>query len=437
MERVVCKFGGTSVAEASQVRRVMEIVAADPRRKIVVVSAPGKRHGQDRKITDLLFLCHQLASNTLDCGEPYKLIADRFVELAAELGVPGAADEPLADLLAGLKAGQSSDWVASRGEHISARVIASAMNAVFIETGTVLGIDSQGRPTPESYDRLAAAMAQDKLYVVPGYYGHGPTGKVKVFSRGGSDITGAVVARAVGAPVYENWTDVSGFLMADPRLVDNPLPMHEVTYSELRELAYMGASVLHDEAIFPVREVGIPIHIKNTNAPDDPGTQIVASRQPGSLPVVGIAGRPNFTVIHLAKAMMNKELGFGRRVLGILEARGINFEHLPSGIDSMSVVVASEEVEDKLDDVLDELRRTLQPDRIVVFDDLALLTTVGQGMDHRVGIASRLFGALAAAGINVRMISQGVAELNIIVGVNRHDLGPAVKALYKAFVAEA
>jgi aspartate kinase len=436
MERVVCKFGGTSVADAGQVRRVMAIVRSDPRRRAVVVSAPGKRDSHDRKITDLLFLCHQLAGSQLDFAEPFGLIASRFHELAEQLGVAGAADEAVEELRAGLDGGESADWVASRGEHISARVIAAAMGATFIETASLLGIDSQGRPTHESYERLATAMARDALYVIPGYYGRGPNGRVKVFSRGGSDITGAVVARALAAEVYENWTDVSGFMMADPRVVERPLPMREVTYAELRELAYMGASVLHDEAIFPVREVGIPIHIKNTNAPDEPGTQIVPHRALGEAPVVGIAGRVGFTVIHVSKALMNRELGFGRRVLGILETHGINFEHMPSGIDTMSVVISEDELVDRLEVVLEEIQRTLVPDQVQVFEDMALITTVGLGMDHRVGVASRLFGSLASGGVNVRMISQGMAEQNIIVGVQRADFEPAVRAIYEEFVHE-
>jgi aspartate kinase len=436
MARLVCKFGGTSVADAAQVRRVEAILALDPRRRVVVVSAPGKRHATDRKITDLLFTCHQLAQADLDYAQPLGLIADRFTQLAAELHTPGAADQPLADLRAGLAAGQSADWVASRGEHISARVIAAAFGATFVETAAHLGIDEAGLPTPDSYPRLAAALDGDGLFIVPGYYGHGPDGAVKVFSRGGSDITGAAVARAVGAAVYENWTDVSGFMMADPRIVPEARPIGEITYRELRELAYMGASVLHDESVFPVRQVDIPIHIKNTNAPQDPGTRIVAERDFGDRAVVGIAGRRDFTVLHIAKDLMNKELGFGRRVLAILERHGINFEHMPSGIDSMSVVMAEEDAAGKLDAVLDEVRRTLQPDNVWVAHDLALVTTVGEGMAFRVGIAARCFSALAAAGVNVRMITQGVAEVNIVVGVARDDFETAVRALYQAFVAQ-
>ncbi|NUP99601.1 MAG: aspartate kinase, partial [Armatimonadetes bacterium] len=360
--------------------------------------------------------------------------AERFTSLAAELGVPGAADEALAELRGGLERGETVDWVASRGEHISARVIAAAAGARFIETGQVLGIDSRGLPTPESYDRLAAVLAGDDLCLIPGYYGQGPDGRVKVFSRGGSDITGAVVARAAGATVYENWTDVSGFMMADPRLVPDARPMREVTYAELRELSYMGASVLHEEAIFPVKEAGIPINIRNTNAPQEPGTMIVPQREATETPVVGVAGKPSFSVIYLYKNLMNKELGFGRRVLGILESHGVSYEHTPTGIDSMSVVVADDELGDRADALREELVQSLHVEECSIASDLALVTVVGVGMAHQVGIAARCFGALAEAGVNVRMISQGVGELNIVVGVAREDFGPAVNALYHAFV---
>lgn len=436
MERVVAKFGGSSVADAGQIRRVMDIIAADPARRAIVVSAPGKRNSGDRKITDLLFLCHQLASAEVSYHEALSPINERFREMAADLGVAGAVDEPLAALAAGLARGENADWVASRGEHIAAQLVAAALGATFVETEGLLGIDRQGRPTPESYARLAAALDGDGLYVLPGYYGSGSDGRVKVFSRGGSDITGSVVAKALDASLYENWTDVSGFMMADPRIVPQARAMREVTYAELRELAYMGASVLHDEAIFPVREAGIPIHIRNTNAPDDPGTLIVPHRDLEATPVVGVAGRKNFTAIHIAKAMMNKELGVGRRVLNALEAAGINFEHMPSGIDTMSVIVTNEELGDSLDRVVDEIRRTVQPDSLQVYTDLALITTVGLGMAFQVGISGRCFAALGAAGVNVRMISQGVAELNIIVGVACEDFERAVRALYEAFVVD-
>ncbi len=433
-ERIVAKFGGTSVADAATVKQVQSIVAADPARRFVVVSAPGKRGKDDKKITDLLFLAHQLASNGFDFDEPYRVIRTRFRELAADLGVPGTIDHALDELRSGLVGGRSADWVASRGEHLSAKVIAAALGGTFVETAECLGIDHRGLPTKESYDLLAGAMAGDGLYLIPGYYGRGSDGDVKVFSRGGSDITGAVVARAIGAQVYENWTDVSGFMMADPRIVPEARPMREVTYAELRELSYMGANVLHEEAIFPVKDAGIPINIRNTHQPDEPGTMIVAERDPHGIPVVGIAGRPNFTVIYIYKHLMNKEIGFGRKVLELLLAHGISYEHTPTGIDSMSLVIGDAELGDKAEALRQDILERLKADECTVLADLALISTVGIGMSHQVGIAARCFGALAAAGVNVRMISQGVGELNIIVGVDRHDFEPAVKALYHAFV---
>ena len=434
-ERIVAKFGGTSVADASMVRQVESIVKSDPARRFVVVSAPGKRHSDDKKITDLLFLAHQLANNGFDFDEPYQVIRKRFCELATELGVPGTADAALDELRAGLASGHSADWVASRGEHLSARVIAAALGGTFVETAEVLGIDQRGLPTRDSYDRLAAALDGDGLYLIPGYYGRGPDGQVKVFSRGGSDITGAVISRAVGAKVYENWTDVSGFMMADPRIVKDARPMREVTYAELRELSYMGANVLHEEAIFPVKEAGIPINIRNTNQPSEPGTLIVAERDAQGLPVVGIAGRKSFTVIYIYKHLMNKEIGFGRKVLELLLAHGINFEHMPTGIDSMSLVIDDDELDGKAETLRQDILERLGADECKVSSDLALISTVGIGMAHQVGIASRCFGALAAAEVNVRMVSQGVGELNIIVGVDRDDFETAVAALYQAFMA--
>jgi len=433
-ERIVAKFGGTSVADAAMVKQIQSIIGGHPGRRFVVVSAPGKRSKDDKKITDLLFLAHQLANNGFDFDDPYQVIADRFRELATQLGVPGTLDASLDELRAGLAAGKNADWVASRGEHLSAKVVAAAMHATFVETADILGIDSRGLPTQESYQRLAAAMSGDGLYIIPGYYGQGPDGEVKVFSRGGSDITGAVVARAIGASVYENWTDVAGFMMADPRIVSGAQPMREVTYAELRELSYMGANVLHEEAIFPVKDAGIPINIRSTHEPDAPGTMIVAERDAHGVPVVGIAGRKNFTVIYIYKHLMNKEVGFGRKVLELLLAHDISYEHTPTGIDSMSLVIDDDELGDKGEALRQDILERLKADECIVSADLALISTVGIGMAHQVGIAARCFTALAQAKVNVRMISQGVGELNIIVGVARDDFERAVKALYEAFV---
>ncbi len=325
--------------------------------------------------------------------------------------------------------------MAAPGEFLHALLVAEFLGAQFVPSGECIRFDAEGALDAISYDNYAARMNGDsQIYVIPGFYGRDRSGNIKTFPRGGSDITGAVVARSVGALVYENWTDVSGLLMADPRVVENPRPIGEVTYRELRELAYMGASVLHEETIFPASEAGIPIQIKNTNAPDDMGTQIVAARDATDGQIVGIAGRKGFSVLYVEKAMMNQQRGFGRRVLEILESHNVSFEHMPSGIDSMSVIVSDEQLEGHESAVLKELKRTLEPDRLEMLDKLALLATVGEGMAHRVGVAGTLFSALRDAGVNVRMISQGASEINIIVGVAESDYEKAVRAIYKAFV---
>ncbi|HZO89526.1 MAG TPA: aspartate kinase [Chthonomonadaceae bacterium] len=431
----VCKFGGTSVADADQIRKVAAIVRADPRRRFLVVSAPGKRHAADHKVTDLLYLCHHTIQAGLKASEAFALIRQRFEEISAALGVPDMR-RWLDAVESEMGQGRSKDWVASRGEYLHARLIAAYLGATFVDAADCIRFSPEGRLDPNSYELTARALQGEGLFLLPGFYGVDASSQIKTFSRGGSDITGAIVARAVGACAYENWTDVDGLLMADPRLVENPRPIREVTYQELRELAYMGASVLHDEAIFPVREAHIPIHIRNTNAPEMPGTWIRTTRPNTDLPIVGIAGRTGFTTIQIEKALMNQERGFGRRLLEILEAHGISYEHTPSSIDSMSVVLRDEELDNRREGVLDELQRVLLPDRMEVLNGLALIATVGQGMSHRVGIAGRLFGALAAAGINVRLINQGASEINIIVGVASADYPAAVRAIYHAFVKD-
>ena len=442
-ERIVVKFGGTSLADATQIRKVRSIVRADARRRFVVVSAPGKRTKDDLKITDLLLTCWHLAAQKLDFSQPLGLIRDRYDSIADELGV-ARLQVPLneaATELQKLAQGDSSslatrDWMAARGEFCLALLVADFLGAEFVPSGECIRFDSEGHLDPISYDNLRARMSDDSTtYVIPGFYGRDRQGKIKTFPRGGSDITGAVVARAVGASVYQNWTDVSGLLMADPRVVENPKPIAEVTYRELRELAYMGAQVLHEETIFPASEANIPIHIKNTNAPDDPGTRIVGSRDATSGQIVGLAGRKGFSTIFIEKAMMNQSRGFGRRVLEILERHNVSFEHMPSAIDSMSVVVSDEQFGGHETAILKDLSRTLEPDRIELLPKMALLATVGEGMTHRVGVSGALFDALREAKVNVRMISQGASEINIIVGVDEDDYERAMEAVYRAFVS--
>jgi aspartate kinase len=437
---VVAKFGGSSVADANQVRKIAAIVRANPARRFVVVSAPGKRSSGDKKITDLLYLCHSLGEQGLDASAPFAVIKDRYLGLAEELGVHGAW-EWLRDIQQQIAAGAEKDWVASRGEYLSARIIAEFLDAEFVDAieGITFGADGRLHGA-ETYTRMGArlgAVPKNKVAVIPGFYGQDVKGRIRCFSRGGSDVTGAIVARAVHASVYENWTDVSGMLMADPRLIPNPKPIQEITYREQRELSYMGATVLHDEAVFPVREAGIPIHIKNTNQPDDPGTKIVTTRDSANTAIVGIAGRRGFTIILTEKAMMNQERGYGRKVLEILEANGISYEHSPTSIDTLSVILTDEELNGKEAEVVTEIRRMVQPDRIEVERDIAMLAVVGQGMVHRVGIAAKIFVALAGAEVNIRLINQGSSELNIIIGVSDTDYERALKAIYDAFAEEA
>lgn len=444
-EKIAAKFGGTSLADAGQIRKVAAIVQADPRRRYIVVSAPGKRGRDDQKVTDLLLTCWHLAEQRLDPGQPLGIIRERYAQIVEELGV-AFITEPMAELetqLGKLAAGDSAtlatrDWVAARGEYFHARIVADFLNATFVPAGECIRFDGEGQLDPISYGNLAERMTDpDGLYVVPGFYGRDAEGRIKTFSRGGSDVTGAVVARAVGASLYENWTDVPGLLMADPRVVSDPRPIAEVTYRELRELAYMGATVLHEEVIFPVWEADIPIQVKNTNAPDAPGTRIVREREAGGEPaVVGIAGRTGFTAIYIEKWRMNQEIGFGHRALGVLLARGISYEHIPSAIDSMSVIVSDEQMEGQEAAVLAELRTVLGASRVESYSDLALVATVGEGMAFRVGVAGRVFAALAEAGVNVQMISQGASEISILIGVAASDYEKTVCALYTALVPD-
>lgn len=440
-DKIVCKFGGTSLADAVQIGKVAAVVKADPRRRFVVVSAPGKRHSADQKITDLLLTCWHLATQKLDYSEPLRLIRDRYDQIAVDLGVEPVAG-PLNEMhaeLSKLAAGDpdslaTRDWMAARGEYFHGCLVAQYLGATFVPSGECIRFDSEGQLDKISYENLAARMTGDGIYVIPGFYGRDSEGRIKTFSRGGSDITGAVVARAVGASVYENWTDVSGLLMADPRVIDNPKPIAEVTYRELRELAYAGASVLHEQTIFPASEAGIPIQIKNTNKPEDEGSRIVAKRNAGDEALVGIAGRKGFTTIYIEKAMMNQQRGFGRRVLEVLEANDISFEHMPTAIDSMSIVVSDEQLGGKEAAVLKQLQHVLEPDRLETYGNLALIATVGEGMAHRVGVSGQLFAALKNAGVNVRMISQGASEINIIIGVEADEYQKAVQAIYDAFI---
>lgn len=436
--RIVCKFGGSSLASAAQFRKVRAIIDADPHRRIVVPSAPGRRDARDAKVTDLLYLCHHAASIDADFSSPFGQIVERYQEIERELGLATGIVNRLERLRDEFARGVSADYAASRGEHFCGLLLAAYLDAEFVDPVECIVISAQGTVLPESYERLGERLADvDRRYVIPGFYGRDTEGQVRTFSRGGSDVSGAIAARAARAGLYENWTDVPGMLMADPRIVDNPRPMAEVTYAEIRELSYMGASVLHDEAMAPVREVGIPVNIRNTNDPSHPGTRIVSRLSPEvekDTLIAGIAGKTNFTMITVGKYLMNREVGFVYRMLSVLEHNGIAFEHCPSSIDTVSVVIDAAQIQGREEQVLDEIRRTLAPDEIDFVTEIALIAIVGEGMAQTVGIAAKVFGALADAGVNVRLINQGSSELNIIVGVSPQDYAPAVRALYAAFV---
>jgi len=433
----VCKFGGSSVADAGQMRKVRAIVEAEDERRFVVPSAPGKRSADDIKITDLLYRTNEAAAAGESIEPFFDPIAERYRGIVADLELDFDLDPALAEVHDAIAGGAGADYAASRGEYLSGVILSKLMDRPLVDPATMIRFDAAGRfLAEETQEAVSERLGAEESGVVPGFYGARPDGSIKTFSRGGSDVTGAIVARGVGASAYENWTDVSGLLMTDPRIVDGPRTIDELTYRELRELAYMGATVLHDEAIFPVREAGIPVHIKNTNAPEDRGTVIARGglEQAPTGCITGIAGRKDFTIIALEKTLMNAEIGFGRRLLGVLEAHDLSWEHVPSGIDTLSIVLKSDAVEGRLDEILEAIRRECAPDTIEVNAGIALIATVGRGMSHVPGTAARLFGALASAGINIRMIDQGSSELNIIVGVENDDFEKTVRVIYDAFV---
>ena len=436
----VAKFGGSSVADGIQLNKTKEIIEADADRKYIVVSAPGKRYDGDSKITDILYLCKTHIEHNLPYDQLFQVVADRYMAVEFNLGVNAGLLEHFEKIKKDLADNPSADYIASRGEYLNAILVAAFLGYDFVDTKDLIKFDSKGRLKMDETDAaLKAELAKHERAVLPGFYGSTPDGKIKTFSRGGSDITGALVARAVGADVYENWTDVSGFLMADPRIVDNPKQIREISYKELRELSYMGASVLHEDAIFPARQANIPINIRNTNIPEDPGTFITAEvsekyeNDPSRI-ITGIAGNKDFTVVAIYKNMMSSERGFVRKILDILDDFEINFEHIPSGIDTVSVVMSNDAINGRLDEILEEFKARLRPDSIDVFEDMALIATVGHGMAYRQGVSARLFEAMAKAGVNIRMIEQGSSEMNIIVGVENRDFEKAIKAIYDAFV---
>ncbi|MDR0425310.1 MAG: aspartate kinase [Clostridiales Family XIII bacterium] len=433
----VAKFGGTSVADAIQIEKIKKIVTSDPDRRYVVVSAPGKRFDSDNKITDLLYLCKAQIDHNAPYDQVFQVVQDRFAAMALTLGVDVDIAGKFEEIRAALQDGPSADYIASRGEYLNALIIAAYLGYDFVDAVGLVLFDKKGKYLhEETRETLKAELAKHEKAVLPGFYGSYPDGRIKTFSRGGSDITGAIVASAADADMYENWTDVSGFLMADPRIVKSPKAISRLSYMELRELSYMGASVLHENAIYPARQANIPINIRNTNDPDAPGTIITAEEDArDSVGIItGIAGSKDFTVMAVYKNMMSTEVGFIRRLLSVFEDYNIPVEHIPSGVDTVSIVVAKSYLEDKITDIIEDFERKAQPDSIEVFDDMALIATVGIGMASRPGVSARLFGALYDAGINIRMIDQGSSEMNIIIGVENKDFENAVRAIYNAFV---
>jgi aspartate kinase len=439
---VVAKFGGSSLADANQFEKVKNVIEANPSRRYIVPSAPGKRHGKDYKITDLLYLCNTHVQQGIPFDDVFKIISERYTEIVAELSLkyPQMKDLDISSHLNIIKTsildGVSSDYTASRGEYLNGIILATLLGYEFVDAKDIIFFDAKGHFIPDATDKaIKEKLKSVEKAVIPGFYGALPNNHIKTFSRGGSDVTGAIIAKGVSAELYENWTDVSGFLMADPRIVKNPCPIDTITYRELRELSYMGATVLHEDSVFPVREAGIPINIKNTNMPMDPGTLIVDedSNTTKAGKITGIAGKKDFTVIAIEKTLLNSELGFCRKLLSILEMNGVSFENMPSGIDSVSLVISDSQIEGKLDDILDEIKKQCKPDSIDVYPNMALIATVGRGMSKSRGVATKVFSALSNKNINIRMIDQGSSEINIIVGVENNDFERAIDAIYSAF----
>ena len=435
MKKVV-KFGGSSLASAEQFRKVGDIIHADKERRYVIPSAPGKRFSGDTKVTDMLYGCYELAENDKDFKKELQAIEERYQEIIDGLSLTLSLKEEFKTIAENFKKKAGVNYAASRGEYLNSIIMADYLGFPFIDAAEVIRFDENGDFDSETTNDILKERLKDvDNAVIPGFYGAYADGTVKTFSRGGSDITGSIVARAAKADVYENWTDVSGFLIADPRIIENPERIDTITYRELRELSYMGASVLHEDAIFPVRREGIPINIRNTNRPQDEGTWIVESTcQKCKYVVTGIAGKKGFCAVNIDKAMMNSEIGFGRKVLQAFEDYGISFEHVPSGIDTMTVFVHQDEFMDKEQKVVSAIHRLADPDSIDIEADLALIAVVGRGMKSTRGTAGRIFSALAHANFNVKMIDQGSSELNIIIGVANEDFETAIKAIYDIFV---
>ena len=434
----VTKFGGSSMADAGQYRKVKEIVTADRERKVVVVSAAGKRFGKDHKITDLLYLCHAHTQYGVECDQVFEMITSRYIEIRDELKLNVDLETEFAALKRRLDSRSvSADELASRGEYFSAKLMAAFLGFQFIDAADWIKFNVDGSVNKKASYSALRSMMKGKGIVIPGFYGTMPDGTIRTFSRGGSDITGSLAAAALDADVYENWTDVSGILMADPRIVDDPLPIPEVTYDELRELSYSGANVLHEGSIFPVREKNIPLNIRNTNDPDHPGTMIKESFDTDADPdrfITGITGKKDYSIISMSKRGMGGAVGVLRKMLSVLEQHNISVDYVPNGIDNVSAVLATDDLAPNMYAVLGEIKKECEPDTLDVHDQIAVVAAVGRKMAFRPGISGKIFATLGEAGVNIRMINQGPDELNIIFGVDNQDFETAIRVLYNSFV---
>lgn len=431
----VVKFGGSSLADAEQFRKVANIVLSDPTRRYVIPSAPGKRFKDDNKVTDMLYSCYDLATNGEDYSSVFEIIMDRYNSIIKELSLDIDLTEEFNLIDNNLKTSPEKDYIASRGEYLNGLLLSDFLGFDFIDASDVIFFKEGSLYNVEMTNEVMSTVLKSHRYaVIPGFYGRSSDGNIKTFSRGGSDITGSIVSRAVNADMYENWTDVSGFLMADPRIVDNPKIIDVLTYSELRELSYMGATVLHEESVFPVRVAGIPINIKNTNHPEDKGILIVPKSSPNNTcGITGIAGKKGFSVINIEKDLMNASIGFGKKVLDVLEKYNVSFEHLPSGIDTMGIVVNTKSLDKHRDDILYDIKNAVHPDLLYIEDGLSLVAVVGRGMVKNIGVAARIITAISRAKINIRMMDQGTRENNIIFSIDEDDFEKTIKVIYNEF----
>lgn len=434
----VVKFGGSSLADAKQITKAANIIKSDEQRRFVVPSAPGKRCSDDIKVTDMLYKCNELAMENKSFNSEFQSITDRYNGIIKELGINLSIDSEFEIIKNNITAKAGSEYAASRGEYLNGIIIANLLGYEFIDAAEVIVFDKNGTfNNDKTQPKIRKRLSGVESAVIPGFYGADESGVVRTFSRGGSDVTGSIIASAVKAEVYENWTDVSGFLVSDPRIVDNPKAINVITYKELRELSYMGATVLHEDAIFPVRTAGIPINIKNTNRPDDKGTMIVSEVPDDEInryTITGIAGKKGFAAINIEKAMMNSEIGFCRKVLNILEEFNISIEHMPSGIDTLSLIFPYNDIKGKEDEILSKIRKTVSPDHIELESGIAMLAVVGRGMRRTRGTAARIFASMAHARINVKMIDQGSSELNVIIGIGEDDFDEAIRKIYDMFI---